>query len=271
MAAASNRPKRHHFVPAFYLKNFAEFDGGYQVRAFFKNCGWKRTNVTKVGCETHLYTLGRSIDQQDYSVEHFLERIDNPRKSGLEGLSRNPSALSDEQREAIASFLAFMTMRSPSTVDSVIRKYNMQPKKAIDEAYVRETCRDAGLDYSRDIHNDVMRREYFHKALSWCACQRKRLLGGHWIVFCTTRQKPFITSDWPTYGMRDELRGPWVVSFPVSSEVALMITCGARGFEIRQATDGEVVDINRRTMAGAERFVVCHQESFPGDDALAQW
>ena len=80
------------------------------------------------------------------------------------------------------------------------------------------------------------------------------------------------SSDWPVFAQRDndgdkEIR---FVSFPISSEVAVLINDGGSIRRDVDPIDG-VRAINYQTLERAQEFVICHQESFPGDDLLAEW
>jgi hypothetical protein len=57
-----------------------------------------------------------------------------------------------------------------------------------------------------------------------------------------------------------------LVSFPVSREVALIITDGT--FRPPPKGIDRVAAMNRQTMARAREFVVSWKESFPGDEFL---
>jgi hypothetical protein len=84
----------------------------------------------------------------------------------------------------------------------------------------------------------------------------------------TTRERPFITSDRPVFAQWDREDDVRMVSFPVSSEFALIIINGGKFNEARDPTN-EAVVMNRQTLDRARKFVVTCKEAFPGDELLA--
>ena len=58
-----------------------------------------------------------------------------------------------------------------------------------------------------------------------------------------------------------------LVSFPVSSELALVVTCGGQFNDARDRTNVAVA-MNRQTLDRASKFVVACKEIFPGDEFL---
>ena len=81
------------------------------------------------------------------------------------------------------------------------------------------------------------------------------------------RDKPFITSDRPVLAQWDQTQNVRLVTFPVSSEVALVIITGGQFNEARDRCI-EARAMNRGTMDGATDFVVACKQNFPCDDFL---
>jgi hypothetical protein len=82
---------------------------------------------------------------------------------------------------------------------------------------------------------------------------------------------PLITTDWPAFGRKFGQNEEFaVLSFPVSSEVALVM-CNHPGFGLPGDLVRNVVEMNTERLHKAKNFVVCHQDSFPGDKLLNKW
>ena len=89
----------------------------------------------------------------------------------------------------------------------------------------------------------------------------------NWTFIHTEKTYPFVTSDWPVFMEKpDKIH---FVSFPISSETSLII-CD-HSLPIGRNPVDEVCVVNRQTCAKAQEFVICHQNSFPGDDLLSRW
>ena len=103
----------------------------------------------------------------------------------------------------------------------------------------------------------------------WIPSFANRLLAWDWFWIQTDRLNPFVTSDEPLFRQKDTGPEIFLVSFPVSSEVAILI-CN-KGELVR--TDHERIEqvqaINLQTMERANEFVICHSTEFPGDKYLA--
>jgi hypothetical protein len=61
-----------------------------------------------------------------------------------------------------------------------------------------------------------------------------------------------------------------MLTFPISSEIALL-TSNHPDIGIPQCGVENIKKINDRTLFRATRFVVCHKDSFPGEEMLGEW
>lgn len=109
-------PRRHHYVPEFYLKGFCPPDKRSKIFVYDKNKGTCiHTNVKNVAVKKDYYKLPDSDDPNitPFMLEEALSEIEGEASSLLPEIIRgNP--LNDEQRYLWATFIAVMYCRGPN-------------------------------------------------------------------------------------------------------------------------------------------------------------
>ena len=118
-------PKAQHYLPQFYLRRFARLSASGRrhqvfVRDLEKNRTF-RTSIGNIGQETAFYDidLGRGGKA---SLEPAFQKLEQEFAPALEHLlkSRDPDALSIEERAAIALFCGTTHMRGPATRETIV-------------------------------------------------------------------------------------------------------------------------------------------------------
>ena len=267
--------KRHHYSPEFYLKQFAEPMFGRSIRVFERKTGrWDSTRRTPsgIGWDYRLYSMrddasGEWLD----NFESFLtEHVDTPAAPAMKKAAINPTCLTDHERRMVALFVGFAAARNKGLLEQV--EMDMPAPPVGHDELLRLWCESTYVPVSLEAQLQMMKPSLLaavaYSALKWQ--QRKRILGKQWRWYFieTTRNAPFITSDWPAAGEFDS--GYSLLSFPISSQVALLASDHPE-FAISHRGIENVRALNARTLWRATRFVVCHKDSFPGDDQLTAW
>ncbi len=131
-------------------------------------------------------------------------------------------------------------------------------------------CDCTGQEYETDSNAKFLKPGQFGGVWVWAKSLQHRFLQWQWDIRQTTRDKPFVTSDRPVFMEWDKEQDFRLVSFPVSSEIALIINNVG---QLREGPDHEqeVHVLNRQTMDRANDFIVACSDSFPGDDFLHEW
>lgn len=144
-----------HYVPRFYLKNFAKLMG----KSHIINCLDKPTSnkfpidIKKIGCEKFFYDTSKDTEQV---IEKFLAHYESQFSVAYKKLieKKDLLQLSDAEKEMIAYFLATQWMRTKSSRDDIeetIRKLEdrfsteqLAPvfKKQIDDAKTEESIKN---------------------------------------------------------------------------------------------------------------------------------
>lgn len=113
-----NEPKKHHFLPEFYLKNWTNKSGKLvQFSAPYKNIiKAKRTYPGGTGYVDRLYTLEGFDGATSQEIEKlFLSPVDSNAALALQAM-HNGSEAKSKERQAWAKFLVTLLFRTPAEV-----------------------------------------------------------------------------------------------------------------------------------------------------------
>jgi hypothetical protein len=263
--------RRSHFVAQFYLRNFAEpiFSSNLCVYDIEKQ-RWDNRTPRGVGWFPHLYAMFDESGSRTDRFEKFLsQQIEDPAASALNRLATGET-LESSGRSAIALFIALTAARSPEMMDDVVKthieKLAYAEREELDQL-VKLWCGVARLPFDAKLHNEFLKPSTFGALLFWSVNLQRQLLEWNWHLVQTTREQPFVTTDRPVFLQWDQEHDVRLVSFPVSSELALIIVGGGQFDEARDRTK-ETWLINRQTMDRAKRFVVCCKQDFPAADLM---
>ena len=182
--------------------------------------------------------------------------------------------MSDRERVILALFISASVARLPEMIAAVTTSYyesrSPEDRRHIDDEVEKLIAMRSSTQPDR-VRSEILKRDYFPMAWDiWMPSMVNRLLAWDWFWIQTDRVNPFVTSDAPVFLQKDLAQGIYLVSFPVSTEVAVLI-CNRGGLVRRDHGDVERVElINQQTINRANEFVICHQTDFPGDRFLAR-
>jgi hypothetical protein len=105
-----SKPKRHHFLPEFYLNGFARnaLLWLYDRQKDEYRCQTPK-NTAVIG---HYYTFLNEQGEDDYSLENFLSQVEGKAKAVIGKLEARQSISADD-RLYLAQFIAFLLSRTP--------------------------------------------------------------------------------------------------------------------------------------------------------------
>jgi hypothetical protein len=271
------KSKRHHFAAQFYQKNFAEPMFSKHIRVYeasTKQWNSQPRTPNGIGWFPHLYSTIDDAGERTDVFENFLQgHVDGPADRAMKVAATEPENLTDEHRSIIALFIGFAAVRTPAMMNCTRDTYfEKLPTERINdvEQVVRMWCSTMGQSYDDNSMRDFMKPSLLGATIISAASIRDRLLSWKWTFIRASRENPFITSDWPVFAQHDAKDDIRFVSFPISSQVAVLIN--SQG-QIRPdiAQDDGVRAMNFQTLDRARHFVICHQDSFPGDESLNNW
>ncbi len=263
--------RRQHFIARFYLRNFGEplFSDNlcvYDVR----RRRWEKRTPEGVGWFPHLCSMIELDGTRTDAFDQYLKlHVEDPAAPALKRLATGGS-LEAAERAAVAMFIALTAARSPALMNSILDA-NLNDladgDRAELDALVSLWCGWTGKPYGPDSHAEFLKPSSFGAIWIWSQSLQRRLLQWEWHLVRTTRDQPFVTSDRPVLAQWDRTQDVRLVTFPVSSELALVIIAGGQFNEARDCSTQASV-MNRGTIARATEFVVACRPSFPGDEFL---
>lgn len=275
MASGGGKPKparRQHYIARFYLRNFAEplFSDNLCVYDLKKR-RWENRSPDGVGWFPHLCSMIDSQGDRTDSFDQFLKtEVEDPAVPVFKKLATGGS-LDAADKSAVAGFAALTAARSPEMINGATVSH-LGGLHAIDRAeldfLVKLWCDWTENPYGPKSHSDFLKPSSFGAIWIWSQSLKHRLLQWEWHLVKTTRDQPFVTSDRPVFAQRDPANGVCLVSFPISSEIALIVISGGKFNDARDPTH-EACAMNRQTTHRASDFVVACKAAFPGDESLA--
>lgn len=261
--------RRQHYIPRFYLRNFANpiFSDNLQVFNIKKKC-WDTRTPNGVGWYPHICSMididGKRNDEFDKLLK---EKIEDPAAPAIKKLA-NRKDINEIERSAVASFIALIASRSPEMMQSVLNVYlnNISNVKREElDKWVNDWCRWHGKPFDSSSYNEFLKPSSFEGIWIWSQNLKLRLMQWEWHFVETTFERPFITSDYPVFAQWNRKQDVRLLSFPISSEIALIIITGGQ-FNLDRDHSNEAYAINRQTMDRATEFIVSCNKDYPGKD-----
>jgi hypothetical protein len=106
----TTKPKRHHFLPEFYLTGFTR--DNYLWLYDRKKDEYRRQHPHNTAVIGHYYTVENPRGEKDYSIEGFLSQIEGKAKSAIVKLDTG-LGIAREERLDLAFFITLQLTRTP--------------------------------------------------------------------------------------------------------------------------------------------------------------
>ncbi|MEM1051947.1 MAG: DUF4238 domain-containing protein [Pseudomonadota bacterium] len=138
MTAKSQIPKKHHFIPQFWTKNWASSDGLVQrfTRPHPSKVASLRKHPAAIGWHNRLYELPSAADKSVNFETIFFRKLDQAASDLFKKLLAEPEPhLGAFESEALAIFIISLLHRSPSAIEA------MEKLSSIMEAEIRSELR----------------------------------------------------------------------------------------------------------------------------------
>jgi hypothetical protein len=290
MGKKSQYKRNHHFAPKLYLKGFIEAESPFvwvYVKGKPYNPGHKshhnprRRPISRVGVERDHYAFRKSDGTVDFDTyEDELEKQEKPSNSVLEKLRRR-EMITEQEKMVFASYVYLMYKRVPKRKERFTKNWprvfqsvssGMTQWLRFEEA-ITDEADSARLARISELRSELGREMEYYRGhtpidteIPLKSLVTKSPLGipgilsvMTWQFFIAPKGHGFLTSDNPVF--YPGLDKPYAeVSFPISKDIALVIS----RYEIEQGffvTTPEVVnEINRRTVSGAQ-YEVYHSSA----------
>lgn len=198
----SERVKLQHYVPRFYLKNFASQRGkDFIINVFDKTIQKSfKSNVTGVGGENAFYDLtGENLKVEErQALEKILSELDGSFSSVYSKLiqTRSLNSLKWKEKEIIATYVAIQELRTRETREYLkstgdkIKEFLKDKKLSPElEKEVSEMDNDTSI---KTVHLKLVIGELLHERTL-----TKIILNMKWILYENNTTIPLWTSDHP--------------------------------------------------------------------------
>jgi hypothetical protein len=279
--------RRHHLVPAFYLRRFADEAG--RIRRIDMSGGNRVMSVSNAAVETDFYTIQTGDGPSD-EIEKRLSEIETRAADALRAVDAGQLVATSETMTGLAEFAAIQATRGRDFRDTMNDFTNQiaqmmfamiggDPKfleRAVTDILGREPT-DEELQRYRE---DLARRDEFKVAMSDNAAVQAMLEGAAsvvpilsvmpWHLLGVPDDSPvLVTSDRPVALWARERPGQfYAVGFGTADEITLPIdprSC----FVItppgeRPSEETTIENVIRRTVGAAHRWVFSHPDVLAG-------
>jgi hypothetical protein len=164
---------------------------------------------------------GNRADEFDQFIRAKVKEVAAPAFRKL----ATGECIDEEGRAGVALFIGITAARSPemmrSVMDGLFKSMEGNVREELNEL-TRVWCEHIGRPFGEMVVFDFLKPSQFGGIWLWAQSFQDRLLKWKWHLFRTTRDQPFVTSDMPVFAQWDPKQDFRLVSFPVSSEYALM-------------------------------------------------
>jgi hypothetical protein len=282
-----NVPRKHHYVPKFYQKGFADAEGLLWVYDRARKT-YHRLPPEVVCCERDFYSVKPEGAPRDPRIEsEYLSRIDAAGATVIRALGTR-TTLDGSAIQALAMFAAHQFTRSPSYRVAISRSYELSAQQMARLAFLNvdrarqsleqlraETGHDTSVTpesmveavQQNQIVISATERPFLEQMVEQAANIARVLEALDWQVLIAPQTTGFITCDNPVvlvpppkydvarYGVGFATPGA-VKYFPLTRHYCLRLGDFDFGLQHRKI-DGEMVrTINLNVAATSERFIM---------------
>jgi hypothetical protein len=270
-----NPPRRHHYIPEFYLKQWTNGNGKLTQfsKPYLDTVVAKRVYPKQTGFEYRLNDLDGLPEAGRHQLEtHFYSPVDSAAALVLHALKLGQRDFSQKERIAWARFITSIILRNPENIKAAIAKLQgavldvapaeekryRQRRKLGDPLTFRELI--ASLDLSADLTRSAK------KAIASVANDSlivNALVNMNWGVISMPFSIPaLLTSDRPCSILNGIKHPDCQVLLPLTPKIIFYAVHGKeKDFEINLVAPTQLADqINGLVVSQAIKFVYCTNE-----------
>lgn len=290
-------PKRHHYLPEFYLAGFTGDGGRDSVFTVYDRATDKFRNQTPkdTAVGRYYYAIEDEHGERSMEIETFLSSIEGETAPVIAKLARREHP-TDHEREVLALFCALLHTRVPQFDRSIQEMTNgafqalartvavsVDEVRLQHEAFAARTGtpmeitpeEDFELLRSGGYRVEEPRQNVIKMMLQLSGELAEVFLNMRWAIAEVPRRMSLVVTDAPLLLIAPRAWQPGMPPFgiatpgthkmfPLSRTVALFIGDMGAGFKFMRLTKGQVRENNLALAARSERFVIgC-------DDALVR-
>lgn len=273
-----SKPKKHHYLPQFYLKGFRcdENDKEAKIKVIPKRKRPFYTYISAIkdtGCETDYHTIDLDgLEKDRATIESNLSKVEGLHNNLIDKIIVEKKILENDKNELV-KFLVLMRMRVPANKKSiedllkasVQSTFNILDKsgKLPSKPKIIQDAIDKGINPIKiEIYNWKLIQTIYENA------QDENILNVHSqlnVALCEIQDDNefFITSDTPVSIYYPNYKGPYGVPIldddtelflPINEKFGLLFNKGLQKTHI-SLNKAQINEFNRRTIIMADRYI----------------
>ncbi len=282
-----NTPKRHHYVPRFYLKHFTDADGF--IWAYDrKTKEYRRQSIKNTAVQQNYYKV-RTKNGDDAGIERLFSLIEGNAAKAIKKI-KNKKTLDINERQYLAAFVSFQITRVPDyrkeineTMEKLIKMINKDRFSSVREA--KEVIEQHGEKLQKkptpeEIYEFVQKGEYGVKIPREFAAKSMLRMGNEfvplflsmkWEFWYAHKQSAFITTDNPftiiPSSNHDKFRGVGLATpgankiMPLGKDVCLFIRELGEDMFGKTVEKKSVRGVNIWSAITSDRFIYSHDKN----------
>ncbi len=223
-----SNPKRHHFIPRWYLKNFADINSGFLHLYDKRKSEFRRQKPEQVMTVNNYYKqswVAKGVDKN--ILEKTLSVIEHHAKKAFEKLIYNPKSLTDDDTSSMLIYLELQRIRVPRQAKVVNEQFKaMLTRFALNDKETASALANGKVEIEV---KDSFRFEFMKKIIGNISPYFSRMV---WDMVSAPYGYSFVTSDSPVSFFNIEKVPPLepgialvgtIVLFPLSSKHLLTL------------------------------------------------
>lgn len=265
-----NPPTKHHYIPAFYLKRWADTLG--KVTEFswpYRDLVARRIMPDRTGYQERLYELeGYEPNLAQQVEENFFKPLDTRASDALAMIERygHKAKWDSDSRSAWTHFILSLMLRAPEDIALFRQKWRAdfdQVDEFEEEKYQNAKTESDKTTFSEFLKNQPlsMKERYQYKILFSLIYHEKivkEINNFHWRLIQITQDAPeLLTSDRPILRTTN-IQGPQGhIVFPIGPKLIFIASPDIEFLKSVQELSQKKIakEINRQVVEGAIRFV----------------
>lgn len=281
-----NEPKRHHYLPQFYLKNFCK--NGFLWVYDREDNKYRQQTPINTAVKKKYYTTTGPDGKSHNIIEAVLANIEDKTKYIIEKIDIKKS-INLEDKCILAIFIAFLYGRVPEfeikineLTEKLLKRYNKLaiPNEKKAEIIIRQFANDKDqenmspkklLDFVRNENYRIkVPRQHSLKTMYFLAREFPLIfIQMDWQFWYSSKNSSFITSDNPFVVSRPQnYHGPYGIGtkgakklIPLTQKVCLVMCDKGEGVINKQISSKDVTNINGLIALECNRFLISKDKS----------
>jgi hypothetical protein len=282
-------PKRHHYLPKFYLEGFCRDNVLWVYDRDTKE--FRKQTPLNTAVQRYYYSFEKDDGEKTADIEDFLALVETHAKPVLDKIHTRET-INDNEKVTLSLIIGFLYSRVPSFGKSVnditvrivehLSKVIFADEKITESAfnqYEQDTGRKINItpkelsEFARSDGNDreVHQNESLTMMLELSTKLPVYFLQMNWLFLFAPGNLSFVTTDKPfvlippreladnvPYGLATKRTQKFI---PLTQQVCFVLLDHGENIKIREATREEVREINRRITSRCDRFVIARDEA----------